>query len=115
MFWIFSLLLLSWPLRVAIDIQTAVVHFQVKKMFGGNPLAAYGYPDIQLSRINTPDSCELERMISNQFNPAPSYSEAMLIDSNCPFPSMESGIQMETFRVDLPSCYSITVRPTFIF
>ncbi|GFT95305.1 transmembrane protein 151B [Nephila pilipes] len=98
-FWVFSLLLLSWPLRVIIDSQTTYVHYQVTKLFGSNPAAPSNASENQLSRNSTADSVEMERLIENQLNYAPSYSEAVLCDSSYPFSSsLESGLHMDTFN-----------------
>lgn len=78
-FWFFSLILLSWPLRILIEFKTAYVHYQVNKLFGVNymtPSSGAG----RLSRGSTIDSWELEHHITNNFSLAPSYSEALLID-----------------------------------
>ncbi|GFR22646.1 transmembrane protein 151B [Trichonephila clavata] len=111
-FWVFSLLLLSWPLRVVIDSQTAYVHYQVTKLFGSNPTAPSNTRENQLSRNSTADSVEMERLIENQLNYAPSYSEAVLFDSSYPFSSsLESGLHMDTFN-QLPSNQRPPRRPS---
>lgn len=80
-FWILSISLLSWPLRLLIEYRTAYVHYQVTKLFGTNYLSPssinYTGP---LRRDGTMDSRELEAAISNNFFIVPSYSEAMLMD-----------------------------------
>ncbi|KFM66184.1 Transmembrane protein 151B, partial [Stegodyphus mimosarum] len=97
MFWIFSLLLMSWPLRVVIDNKTAYVQYQVTKLFGTSsflPSTVQGDP---ISRNSTIDSIEMERAIANRLNLAPSYSEAALIGAGANVSSsMESGLHMET-------------------
>ncbi|GFY01058.1 transmembrane protein 151B [Trichonephila clavipes] len=111
-FWVFSLLLLSWPLRVVIDSQTAYVHYQVTKLFGSNPAAPSNTRENQMSRNSTADSVEMERLIENQLNYAPSYSEAVLYDSSYPFSSsLESGLHMDTFN-QLPSNHRPPRRPS---
>lgn len=95
MFWMFSLILLSWPLRIIIDSKTAYVHYQVTKLFGSNPTTPSNVIENQLSRISTEDSIEMERLIADGLNFAPSYSEAVLIEPRPNFSSStESGLQM---------------------
>lgn len=96
MFWMFSLILLSWPLRVIIDSKTAYAHYQVTKLFGSNPITTpSNVTENQLSRISTEDSIEMERLIADGLNFAPSYSEAVLIEPRPNFSSStESGLQM---------------------
>lgn len=77
-FWLFSALLLSWPLRVLVDCRTAHVHYQVTKLFGEPASPATGG---RLSRGSTVDSAELERSITDNFTLAPSYSQAVLMES----------------------------------
>ncbi|XP_022250153.1 transmembrane protein 151B-like isoform X2 [Limulus polyphemus] len=82
-FWTCSLLLLSWPLRILIECQTAYVHYQVTKLFGVNyltPASADTVVSNRLSRGSTLDSSELEGIITNNFTVAPSYSEALLLE-----------------------------------
>lgn len=85
--------MLSWPLRFVIECQTAYVHYQVTKLFGGGggtnaedipPLARGSHATRRhsggrSSRGSTADSVELERHISDNFTLAPSYSEALLL------------------------------------
>ncbi|XP_067120011.1 transmembrane protein 151B-like [Centruroides vittatus] len=83
-FWLFSMVLLSWPLRVLIEFKTAYVHYQVTKLFGVNyltPASGTRVPD-RMSRGSTVDSSEIEHLISNNFTLAPSYSEALLLDTS---------------------------------
>lgn len=81
MFWVLSFFLLSWPLRVIIDFQTAYVHYQVTKLFGCNTATSpSSLIENQLSPISTEDSIEMERVIAGGLNFAPSYSEAVLIE-----------------------------------
>lgn len=37
-FWFFSIILLSWPLRLLCELRTAHVHYQISKLFGTNYL-----------------------------------------------------------------------------
>ncbi|XP_074603835.1 transmembrane protein 151B-like isoform X2 [Brevipalpus obovatus] len=71
-YWIFSFLLLSWPIRIIIELKTAHVHYQVIKLFGINHLDPQ-FPN----RLESVDSLEL---CCNNIV-APSYSEALLMSS----------------------------------
>lgn len=75
-FWVASFMLLSWPLRVVIEYNTAHVHYQVTKLFGINFMTPNSY-----RRIQTTDSCsEIEQLITNNnYTIVPSYSEALLL------------------------------------
>ncbi|CAL1272948.1 unnamed protein product, partial [Larinioides sclopetarius] len=86
-FWIFSLFLLSWPLRVLIQYKTAYVHYQVNKLFGVNYLTPSSEAQIvgHMSRGTTIDSSEFERQIINNNTIAPSYSESLLLRSSSSF------------------------------
>lgn len=78
LFWIMSILLLSWPLRVVIEYKTAYIHYHVHKLFGVNyvdPITSTG----RMTRVNTMGSVELERTIQNNYASIPTYSEALLI------------------------------------
>jgi hypothetical protein len=80
-FWICSVLLLSWPLRVLVEYKTAIVHYHLHKHFGCN------YPDSTssigfLSRVSTMGSSDLEQTIRSNCQMVPSYSEALLMDSS---------------------------------
>ena len=81
-FWLASVLLLSWPLRVLIEYKTAYVHFHVHKVFGGNYMDPAFCPG-QMTRVSTMGSSELELSVRNNYM-VPSYSEALLMDSTCP-------------------------------
>ncbi|XP_064489757.1 transmembrane protein 151B-like [Ornithodoros turicata] len=85
-FWLFSALLLSWPLRILVEFKTAYVHYQVTKLFGTNMSAASDAVSPttvgRLSRGSTVDSAELEQSITDNFTLAPSYSEAVLMDAS---------------------------------
>ncbi|XP_078518139.1 transmembrane protein 151B-like [Lissotriton helveticus] len=83
-FWVASLLLLSWPLRVLIEYQTAYVHYHVEKLLGleftvpatsEEPVYRYRMP-----RVSTLDSTDLEWHICTNRQLIPSYSEAVLMD-----------------------------------
>ncbi|XP_046382279.1 transmembrane protein 151A-like [Ischnura elegans] len=95
-FWLLSAALLSWPLRVLIEYNTATVHYQVTKLFGVNYLTPE-VPAFSLvpsspndvswapcggrsSRGSTVDSGDLERIIRENTALVPSYSEALLMD-----------------------------------
>ncbi|GIY51316.1 transmembrane protein 151B [Caerostris darwini] len=86
-FWIFSLVLLSWPLRVLIQYKTAYVHYQVNKLFGVNYLTPSSEAQMigHMSRGTTIDSSEFERQIINNNTIAPSYSESLLLRSSSSF------------------------------
>ena len=90
-FWIASLLLLSWPLRVLIEYKTAYVHYHVHKLFGCNYLdSSYCLEDFQghMTRVSTMGSSELEMItLRNNYTLVPSYSEAMLMDHCAPEPA----------------------------
>ncbi|XP_054169127.1 transmembrane protein 151B-like [Oppia nitens] len=107
-FWLFSLLLLSWPFRVLIEYQTAYVHFQVIKLFGENFVTSCN--DLSaLSRDTTIDSVEF----SNNYTLAPSYSEAVLVTDRFPV-RPDTGVNIEhqlsdQFRTD-KSMESIITR-----
>jgi hypothetical protein len=80
-YWVASVILWSWPLRMVGELRTAHVQYQVTKLFGTNYLSPssvnYTGP---LTRSSTMESRELE--IANQQNYliVPSYSEAILLD-----------------------------------
>ncbi|CAL1539428.1 unnamed protein product, partial [Lymnaea stagnalis] len=78
-FWIASLVLLSWPLRAVIEYKTAHLHYHIHKLFGSNYLEGENYPNL-MSRVNTMNSEDLEMSIRNNNVIVPSYSEAMLAD-----------------------------------
>ncbi|KAG8197003.1 hypothetical protein JTE90_013839 [Oedothorax gibbosus] len=105
-FWIFSLALLSWPLRVLIQYKTAYVHYQVNKLFGVNYLSPSSEAHIMIgchmSRGTTIDSSEFERQIVNNNTIAPSYSESLLLRSSSSF--------MEQHNCSRPSRSSSTRR-----
>lgn len=78
-FWLFSIVLLSWPLRLVLEYNTAYVQYQVVKLFGTNyeqsyrPMAAPTTAAAAMSRTSTLES------LSN-YMIAPSYSETMLAE-----------------------------------
>ncbi|XP_053200756.1 transmembrane protein 151B-like [Panonychus citri] len=73
-FWLFSFALLSWPIRIAIELKTSHVNYQVTKLFGVNQLNSQsGYN--RIGNLGSIDSFELV----NNCTLAPSYSEALLI------------------------------------
>ena len=60
-FWIASVLLLSWPIRVLIQSKTAYVHFYVHKLFGCQYLDPNDRDRSRLLRENTSESVDLDR------------------------------------------------------
>ncbi|XP_068085686.1 transmembrane protein 151B-like [Anabrus simplex] len=97
-FWLCSFLLLSWPLRMVIEYNTAYVHYQVTKLFGVNyevnsttptstnqpisstPGMCHHTSRGQLSHGSTIDSGDLEWCIRDNYAIVPSYSEALLME-----------------------------------
>lgn len=77
-----SLLMMSWPLRIFIDWRTAIVHYQVTKLFGTNYLSPssinYTGP-LMMSRSPTIDSHDLTSDTAEYFI-VPSYSQALLME-----------------------------------
>ncbi|XP_047739824.1 transmembrane protein 151B-like [Hyalella azteca] len=77
-FGITAALVLSWPLRMWIEFNTAHAHFEVTKLFGVN------YPDegedrrVSRSSVSA-DSHDIELSIAENCSVAPSYSEALLM------------------------------------
>ncbi|CAA93883.2 Transmembrane protein 151 homolog [Caenorhabditis elegans] len=94
-FWFFSIFVLSWPLRIYTEWRTAVLSFQVIKLFGTNYLSPnsvnYTGP---LTRTSTMDTVELEALLRReQHFVVPSYSEVMLMqntiaNSNTNYPNI---------------------------
>ncbi|CAL2031061.1 unnamed protein product [Caenorhabditis brenneri] len=94
-FWFFSVLVLSWPLRIYTEWRTAVLSFQVVKLFGTHYLSPnsinYTGP---LTRTSTMDTVELEALLRReQHFVVPSYSEVMLMqntiaNSNTNYPNL---------------------------
>ncbi|VDM54023.1 unnamed protein product [Angiostrongylus costaricensis] len=66
-FWIFSLLLLSWPLRIYAECRTAMLNYQVTKLFGTSYLSPssvnYTGP---LTRTSTMETVELEAALRRE-------------------------------------------------
>ncbi|VDN03858.1 unnamed protein product [Thelazia callipaeda] len=86
-FWIFSIILLSWPLRLICDLRTAHVNYQISKLFGTNYLSPssinYTGP---VTRTSTIDSHDLDLLIQRDgYLVVPSYSEAMLMEPSNAF------------------------------
>ncbi|XP_031688479.1 transmembrane protein 151A [Oncorhynchus kisutch] len=100
-FWLASVFLFSWPLRVVSEYRTAYVHYHVEKLFGEETLREDGGGDgvtenggttggersvnggssyRAISRVNTVDMTELEWHIRCNQQMVPSYSEALLMD-----------------------------------
>uniref|UniRef100_A0A915Q799 Uncharacterized protein n=1 Tax=Setaria digitata TaxID=48799 RepID=A0A915Q799_9BILA len=81
-FWISSIVLLSWPLRLICDLRTAHVNYQISKLFGTNYLSpsSVNYTGA-VTRASTTDSRELDSIIQHDgYLVVPSYSEAMLME-----------------------------------
>ncbi|XP_074661015.1 transmembrane protein 151B-like isoform X2 [Tubulanus polymorphus] len=78
-FWVASIFMMSWPIRVLIEYKTAYLHFHAHKLFGTNYLDP-GYIPGQMSRVSTMCSTDLEMNIRNNFTMVPSYSEVLLMD-----------------------------------
>ncbi|CAJ0963237.1 unnamed protein product, partial [Mesorhabditis belari] len=81
-FWVTSLFLLSWPLRIFAEWRTAFLSFHVTKLFGTNYLSPssinYTGP---LTRTSTMDTADLEALLRReQYFVVPSYSQAMLMN-----------------------------------
>uniref|UniRef100_A0A914PF99 Uncharacterized protein n=1 Tax=Panagrolaimus davidi TaxID=227884 RepID=A0A914PF99_9BILA len=80
-YWTFSILLLSWPLRMFEEYNTAHIHYHATKLFGTNYLSPssinYTGP---LTRTSTMESTELERALRENYLMVPSYSEAVFLD-----------------------------------
>lgn len=100
-FWLASVFLFSWPLRVVSEYRTAYVHYHVEKLFGEETIREDGGGDgvtenggttrgdrsvnggssyRAISRVNTVDMTELEWHIRCNQQMVPSYSEALLMD-----------------------------------
>ena len=79
-YWIASLILLSWPLRILIEYKTEYIHVHIHKRFES---ACDGFINEEcdlLSRETTMDSSEFEMTSRNNYIMVPSYSEAILMD-----------------------------------
>ncbi|KAJ1522634.1 hypothetical protein ONE63_001806 [Megalurothrips usitatus] len=88
-FWSASLLLMSWPVRLLQEYNTAHVHYQVTKLFGINYDAGVGpgpptgdWLSGRLSHGSTLDSIEWDSCIRENCALIPSYSEALLMDED---------------------------------
>ncbi|XP_045136667.1 transmembrane protein 151B-like [Portunus trituberculatus] len=82
-FWVASLLLLSWPLRFLIEYNTTYVHYQVTKLFGVNYTTPVSGGRASRGSATT-DSHDLEVTIANNCTLVPSYSEALLMEVSAP-------------------------------
>ena len=92
-FWILSLCLLSWPYRLLVSYKTALVDYQIEKLFGTNFAAGMVSVDtwngetMQFTRVSTAESDRsLESLIRGNRHVVPSYSEAVLMNianGNC--------------------------------
>ena len=86
-FWAMSFILLSWPFRILVSYKTAIVDYQIEKLFGTNysggmlSMEHWNGETMHLTRVNTVGSnCSLESMIRGNRHVVPSYSEAILMD-----------------------------------
>ncbi|XP_071796329.1 transmembrane protein 151B-like isoform X1 [Asterias amurensis] len=86
-FWAMSFILLSWPFRILVSYKTAIVDYQIEKLFGTNysggmlSMEHWNGDTMHLTRVNTVGSnCSLESMIRGNRHVVPSYSEAILMD-----------------------------------
>lgn len=92
-FWTLSFCLLSWPYRLLVSYKTALVDYQIEKLFGTNfaggmiTIDTWNGESMQLTRVSTAESeRSLESMIRGNRHVVPSYSEAVLMDlanGNC--------------------------------
>ncbi|XP_028293974.1 transmembrane protein 151B [Gouania willdenowi] len=92
-FWLAALLMVSWPLRVLTEYRTAYVHYRIEKLFGLEYVQSSSSPQAEtravgnsirclIPRVDTLDSTEMEWHICCNHQVIPSYSEAMLIDTD---------------------------------
>lgn len=72
-FWLASLLLLSWPLRVLIEYKTAFLQYRITKLFGSN------YSDLPPYSSTRTIHGSVDMNPENNYI-VPSYSEAVLMD-----------------------------------
>ncbi|XP_038073104.1 transmembrane protein 151B-like [Patiria miniata] len=86
-FWAMSFILLSWPYRLLVSYKTAVVDYQIEKLFGTNysngmlSMEHWNGETMHLTRVNNVGSSNsLESMIRGNRHVVPSYSEAVLMD-----------------------------------
>ncbi|XP_072031816.1 transmembrane protein 151B-like [Amphiura filiformis] len=107
-FWTLSLCLLSWPYRLIVSYKTALVDYQIEKLFGTNfasgmvTIDTWNGETMQLTRVSTADSDRsLESMIRGNRHVVPSYSEALLMDlanGNCRRPGQTPNGTLTTSR-----------------
>lgn len=90
LFWLASLLLLSWPYRLVVSLKTSVMDYHVEKLFGClyvNSISSMEHWNGE-SIQNTPSrffigsQASLETFILGNRQLAPSYSEAVLMDKD---------------------------------
>ena len=100
-YWTMSVVLLSWPLRILIQYNTAYVHYQVNKLFGCEDCAVGTHNSYQnqMTRVSTMDSIILESAIRNNNSMVPSYSEAMLMNYTRSPPSQRGATSSSTIDV----------------
>ncbi|XP_022093170.1 transmembrane protein 151B-like [Acanthaster planci] len=86
-FWAMSFIMLSWPYRLIVSYKTAVVDYQIEKLFGTNystgmlSMEHWNGETMHLTRVsNVGSNCSLESMIRGNRHVVPSYSEAVLMD-----------------------------------
>ncbi|XP_072178999.1 transmembrane protein 151B-like [Diadema setosum] len=87
MFWVTSLSMLSWPFRILISMNTAIVDYQIEKLFGTNYTAnmitvePWAGESGTITRVTAVDSNRsLETLIRDNRHVVPSYSEALLME-----------------------------------
>lgn len=83
-YWLCSVLLFSWPIRIFAEWRTAILPFHVVKLFGTNYLSpsAANYTGL-LTRTSTMETADLEALLSSDRRMVvPSYSEAMLLQDD---------------------------------
>ncbi|MCP9263606.1 hypothetical protein DINM_006996 [Dirofilaria immitis] len=81
-FWISSIILLSWPLRIICDLRTAHVNYQISKLFGTNYLSpsSVNYTGM-ITHESINDSRDFDSIEQrDSYLVVPSYSEAMLME-----------------------------------
>uniref|UniRef100_A0A8R1TIW6 Uncharacterized protein n=1 Tax=Onchocerca volvulus TaxID=6282 RepID=A0A8R1TIW6_ONCVO len=80
-FWISSIILLSWPLRIICDLRTAHVNYQISKLFGTNYLSPSSVNYTGMLIHGSASNREFDSMEQNEnYLVVPSYSEAMLME-----------------------------------
>ncbi|XP_039251725.2 transmembrane protein 151B-like [Styela clava] len=76
-YWLFSIFVCSWFLRVFLDHKVAIVNYQVEKLFGDAPPPSNGETTcVPIARVATMDSTEMEWQIQTNQLRVPSYGEA---------------------------------------